>query len=147
MALDEFSMGGSIESRFQQYPSHPDDGRINRMIDELQEEFPEEVRIDFVEVSPRMTKTYAMAYWRERDGEYTQFMRVGEHYTEVDDETLRRTVLHEMIHLFCYQKGYRDLSERSVMFTWLLGRLGASVSGIDQDNKKWQDLAKPFLDD
>jgi predicted SprT family Zn-dependent metalloprotease len=88
-----------------------------------------------------------MAYWRERDGEYTQFMRVGEHYTEVDDETLRRTVLHEMIHLFCYQKGYRDLSERSVMFTWLLGRLGASVSGIDQDNKKWQDLAKPFLDD
>lgn len=140
-------MGGSIENRFQQYPSHPDDGRINRMIEELQQLFPEEVRIDFVEVSPRMTKTHAMAYWRKRDGEYTQFMRVGEHYTDVDDEELRRTVLHEMVHLFCYQNGYTDLSERSVIFTWLLGQLGASLSGIPESSQKWKDLAKPFLDD
>lgn len=147
MALDDFSFNQSIEDRFQQYPTHPEDGRINKMIDELQEMFPEDVRVDFVEVSPRMTKTYAMAYWRERDGEYTQFMRIGEHYTEVSDTFLRRTVLHEMVHLYCFQMGYKDVSDHDDMFTWILGRLGASVSKINQDSQMWQDLAEPFLDD
>jgi len=148
MGLDQFKQTETAAgaARFRTYGQHDREDQLNEWADQLQEHFPEEIRIDFIEVSPEMTKHDAKAYWRKRDGEQFQYMRVAEHFLNKSDDRIILTLLHEMCHLYLYQKGYTDVTERHVMFTWLLGRVGASVSRISTDSEMWQDVAEPFLD-
>lgn len=114
--------------------------------DELEERFPEEIKCDFIEVSPNITKYNARAYYRE-NGRYT-YIRFSKHYVEnYTDKELKETLLHEMVHLYTYQKGYFNISDGSHLFKWLCGSVGAKINQVGKHEEKWRDLARPLVED
>lgn len=127
-----------------QYPEHPREEEFLEWIDEFQDRFPEEVGVDFLEVSPRMTKTWGYAYYRED----SQYIRLSEYLVKnCPDSTIKRVILHEMVHLYSHQIGYGELTERDPLFTWVLGRVGAHVSGYSPSGQEWNDVVEPFLEE
>lgn len=134
------------KSRFKSYGYHPMNDTLQKWIDELQCRFPEEVRVDFVEVSPEMTRTDGYAYWKKRDGQHYQYIRIAEKAIEkYSDNHLKRILIHEMCHCYCFQKGYPDVSDSNRVFSWILGRVKADISGYSQSCGEWEDLVEPFL--
>ena len=148
MGLDQFRETDTAAgaARFRSFGQHEMEDQLNEWADQFQERFPEEVRIDFIEVSPQMTKCNGKAYSRKRDGERYQYIRIAEGRLSDSEEDLKLTLLHEMVHLYTYQKGYTNITERDPVFTWLLGRVGANVSRVGTYEDKWKDLAEPMLD-
>lgn len=149
MGLDQFKQSETSvgAAHFRSFGKHEAEDVLNDMADDLQERFPEEVQIDFIEVSTSMTKCHGKAYRRERNGEWYQYIRIAERHLIQDDDRVKLTLAHEMCHLYLYQNGYSDITEKSPMFSWILGRVGASVTDIGVDSDMWQDLAEPMLED
>lgn len=135
-------------AQFKTYGYHPKEDVLYDWADELQERFPEEVRIDFIEVSPEIESYRAKAYWRPRGGELYQFIRFAQFYVEdAPDWRIYRTLLHEMVHLYTYQKGYsEDVGDTTPIFTWLCGRVGTHINRYPDNMEMWQELAEPFLE-
>lgn len=149
MGLDQFRQNDVDRgaARFKTFGAHEADEKLNRMVEKAQQAFPEEVRVDFVEVSPHMTKHNGKAYWRTRDGETYQYMRISEDFLSRSDDDIMLVVLHEMCHLYLYQNGCKDLTERDPLFTWVLGRVGAHLSGTHTHSERWKRVAEPMLED
>lgn len=128
------------------WPPHEKDKMLQEMLDDLQDEFPEEIRCDFIEVSRGMERCSAKAYYRE--GGKSIYIRFADWYVESrDEEKIRKTMLHEMVHLYIYQKGYSSISDGSDMFKWICGQVGAGINQVSRDTPRWNDLAKPFLEE
>lgn len=128
------------------YSPHPIEDELWDVFREYEERFPEEIECDFIEVSPKMTKHQAKAYYDHQKG--IRYIRVSKDYLEkTDHHRLRDTMLHEMVHLYTYQKGYAgDTSDGSHMFKWLCGAVGAPINQVREHSDEWQDMAEPFLD-
>lgn len=142
MGLDDFKDTSSNEREM--YRDHDYDEKLEVMMENLQQRFPCELKIDFIEVSPRMTKTRATAY--KRDGE-TYYIRVSAEYIEsANDDRIMLTVLHEMCHVYFYQKGFSD-TNHDKFFRWVVGRVGASMTRTNTYSYKWQETIEPFLED
>lgn len=116
-------------------------------IDEFQSKFPEEINCDFVEIAPADVKYNAKAYWKKRNGQHIQYMRVSESAFNLGDWRARQSVLHEMVHLFTFQTGHKNVSDGSRIFTWLCGQVGCVINQIHTDSKQWTELAEHFIDD
>lgn len=139
MGLEEFQDNKSSE--YKMYRGHEYDEKLEEMVDEFQDKFPVDLRVEFIEVSPRMDKTRAMAYRRPGKKYY---IRVSEKFIETStEERIRLTVLHEMVHVYFYQKGYSD-TNHDKFFRWVVGHVGASMTHTSIKSSKWQDCIEPF---
>lgn len=140
MGLGEFT-NDTAENSY--YASHPADDKLNEWLDEFEEKFPEPIDVEFVEVSRKMTKSHAKAYWDAESGE--KYIRIADFVLEqFDEEHQRRVLIHEMVHVYMYQNGY-NYSDHDDIFTWVLGRVGADISGIGPGHEQ-HDIMMEFLD-
>lgn len=138
--IDESNQTSEAERQYRSFSYHKYEERVEEWVDELQSEFPEEVQVDFVEISTRMRKSSAKAYWR---GEH-QYLRVAEWSVEkYDDEYLKEIVLHEMVHLYFRQIGKGEVDDNSRLFNWVLGQVGADLSGTSPGHWK-HDIMEEF---
>lgn len=141
MGLDSFKTKSS--NKYKRYGHHEYNERLENWVDELQERFPIDLNIEFIEVSPQMTKYNAKAY--KRDGN-TYFIRVSERYTNLyADEAVKLTVLHEMVHVYFYQMDYGD-TNHDKYFRWVCGRVMASMTNMSVEDQKWKDCIEPFIE-
>lgn len=141
MGIDDFIQNDT--DSHQMYGSHDYDEKLEQMVEELDDRFPVDLRIDFIEVSPRMEKHNAMAYKREGKKYY---IRVSENYIErATERQIRLTVLHEMVHVYFYQMG-ASKENHSKYFRWVLGRVGGSFTRASILDEKWQVCIEPFLE-
>ena len=138
---------GQYPEAFMTYPNHEIEEQLWEWFEELEERFPQEIRCDFIEVSPELESCDAQAYWRERDGESYQYVRFAEHHIDSPDWRLRQTLIHEMAHLYCYQNGFKELSDSSPTFKWLCGRIGAPINSVQGSSGEWLQLMEPMIDD
>lgn len=139
MGLHDFS-GSKSEHRA--YNGHPKEDQLEEWKDELQERFPVDLDIEFIEVSPKMSKHYGKAYYR---GD-TAFIRISQDYIESnEDRKVKLTLLHEMCHVYFYQMGYKE-TNHDKYFRWVVGRVMASMTSMTIDNKKWQKTIEPFFE-
>ena len=142
MGLEEFETESSDKHNV--YQSHEKDEKLEQIIEEYQERFPVELRIQFIEVSPKMEKKNAMAYKRAGKKYY---IRVSESFIQRStEEQLRRTVLHEMCHVYLYQQGLSDHGHGKY-FRWVVGRVGASMTHSTIHDVKWEKCIQPFIDE
>lgn len=141
MGLEEFK--GNTSSEYKMYRGHEYDEKLDEMVEEFQDKFPVDLRVDFIEVSPRMSKHHAMAYKRPGSKYY---IRVSESFIERSSEKrIRMTVLHEMVHVYFYQMGYSD-TNHDKFFRWVVGRVGASMTNTSIKSRKWRQCIEPFLE-
>jgi len=127
---------------YKQYGHHEWNDKLQSMVDELQERFPIEIQVGFIEVSPQMTRCEGNATNRE-EGYY---IRVAEFCVEqASEEYVKTVVAHEMAHIYLWQLGHDDLTEKSAVMSWVLGQVGGTVSGYHEEARVWQDVCKPFL--
>lgn len=144
--LMENVVGGTIENHpYRTFPYNEFEDTAWEWFEEFNHKFPVDIECDFIAVSTRMENYNARAYYRD-SGKY-QFIRFSSVYIETADRwELRRTLLHEMVHLYTYQQGHHDVSDSSVIFKWLCGAVGAEVNQIHNESPEWIDLAEPFIE-
>jgi len=142
MGLEDFK--ATKNQGYRRYGSHKYDKKLERWVEEFQHRFPVELDIEFVEVSPNLSKHSAKAYRREGT---IYFIRMSEFYMDnYSDKSCRLTLLHEMVHVYFYQMGYSD-TNHDKYFRWVLGRVGGSIRGVGISNPKWQQCVRPFLEE
>jgi predicted SprT family Zn-dependent metalloprotease len=141
MGIDKFLQEGKDKHKL--YGGHEYDEKLEKWVDELDERFPVNLRIKFIEVSPRMNKNRAMAYRREGKKYY---IRVSESFIERStDRRIKLTVLHEMVHVYFYQTGASE-EKHGKYFRWVLGRVGGSFTRESIHDEKWQACIEPFIE-
>jgi hypothetical protein len=127
------------------YPNHEYDDKLYEWFDELNERFPVELEVAFIEVSTQITSYNAKAY-REPDG--TRYIRMAEHFVEnKDDSVIKDTLLHEMVHIYFYQLGHKDISDSSHLFSWVCGRVGTNINYRYDNRGGWEDCILPFREE
>lgn len=142
MGIDDFLT--QKQDRHKVYKSHDKDEKLEEIIEEFQDRFPVELRIAFVEVSPKMENNQAKAY--KRNGK-KYYIRVSENFLQYStEEQLRRTILHEMVHVYLYQRGYSKHGHGKY-FRWILGRVGGSMTRSSIHNVKWEKCIEPFIEE
>lgn len=141
MSLDDLFADQESENKTKY--KHEDIEKLESIVEEYQERFPERLDIDFIETSGRMKSMHGKAYY-EPDGK--MYIRISEDFMHsASNERLRLVVLHEMVHIYLYQKGYNN-ENHSKYFRWILGRVGGSFTYENIPNKKWNDCIKPFIE-
>lgn len=145
MGLGNFKKSGGTSEveKYRQYGHREYNLELESMVDELQEQFPEEIEVGFIEVSPEMTKTQGFAYYKP-EGNY---IRIAEKVIESHSrDQIKRAVAHEMVHLWMHQIGREDISDEDRIFNWALGVVLADVSGYHQNSQIWEDIAEPMIE-
>lgn len=141
MGLDDFASPNST-SGHRAYTGHPKEEQLEEWEDELNERFPIDLDIEFIEVSPKMSKHQGKAFYRSN----VNFIRISKQHIENDsDRKVKLTLLHEMCHVYFYQMGYKDTGHDKY-FRWVVGRVMADMTNISIDAKKWQDTIEPFYE-
>ena len=141
MGIDDFLTESS--DKHQVYGSHDKDKKLEEIIEEYKDRFPVELRIEFIEVSPRLEKCSAKAYKRAGKKYY---IRVSEKFIERStEEQLKRTILHEMVHVYFYQLGCSD-EGHGKYFRWVLGQVGGSMTRSSIHDTKWEKCIEPFIE-
>lgn len=135
--------------RFRHYPHDPRADEIEEWIEEYQDRFPAKVQCDFVEIATRDVQYYGKAYWRQREGETIQYMRVSEKTFEQGIDFTRGVVLHEMVHLYLYQEDFWrrcNITEKHPIFIWLCGAVGANHESVKPADKLLREDLEFFSD-
>lgn len=141
MGLDDFN--SSSGSGYEHYGHHEYNDKLEQWAEDMQERFPIDLNIDFVEVSPQMESKRGMAYRRDYD---TYYIRISENFIKFSsDERIKLTLLHEMVHVYFYQQGYSDVNHNKY-FRWVVGNVEASMTNMDITDKKWKDCIEPFME-
>lgn len=126
------------------YNKHPEEEKFQDWLEELDSRFPDEIECAFVEISPRMTKYCAKAYYdREKNENY---IRIAEKTVENQPEWYQKLVLlHEMVHIWFEQNGYGDVNDSDAIFNWVLGYVGADVSGTGPGHDYYENIIHRFF--
>jgi predicted SprT family Zn-dependent metalloprotease len=141
MGLEDFK--SESDSHYKQYGYHEYNEKLEKWADEMEERFPIDLNIEFVEVSPQMNQTRGMAYRRDNS---TYYIRLAEWFVGIkSDERIKLTLLHEMVHVYFYRQGYSD-THHDKYFRWVVGRVGASMTNMAITDRKWQQCIEPFLE-
>jgi len=141
MGLDNFRTKSG--NKHKAYSSHEYDNKLNKWANEFADRFPINLNIEFIEVSPNMTKTWGKATYK-RDG--TAFIRMSEQFLNSHpDREIKMTLLHEMCHVYFYRMGYKD-TNHDKFFRWVVGRVGGDLTYTSFKNNKWKDCIEPFFD-
>lgn len=141
MGLDNFKKSKSSKNKA--HGHHPYNEKLETWADELEERFPIDLDINFVEVSPQMTKTYGKAFYSSYDQCY---IRIAEYVVESKSEKeVKLILLHEMCHIYFYRMGYGNTGHDKY-FRWVVGRVMADMTNTSIHNKKWKDCIEPFFE-
>jgi len=131
---------------YRTYPHSKWEDKLNEWFDDLEQKFPEEIKCDFIEVSSRIKRANAKAFYRD-GGKYT-FLRFSQSYLECEqDDRIKMTLLHEMVHLYTYQHDKYQISDSSAAFKWLCGRVGAPINQVSTDGDTWNEIMQPMIED
>lgn len=142
MGLEEFQT--KSQNDYKKYSNPKQDEKLEAWVEELEERFPIDLKIEFVEASPAMTKCRGTAY-RKSTGKY--YIRISKSFMRNhSDRRVKLTLLHEMVHVYFYRQGYNDTAHDKY-FRWVVGRVGASMTNMWTSNQKWQDCIEPFLEE
>jgi|APHM01.1.fsa_nt_gi SprT-like family. len=130
------------------WPDHKRQDELEEWLDDLENEIPIELDVDFIEVSPPMTQTAAMAYKDSSDNKDREYyIRVSEWVMENEpDDVIRGTILHELAHIWFWENGDGDISDGDDMFSYVLGGLGAHLSGVDFKGYEYETYMKHLTD-
>lgn len=139
----------SIESisKYKKYGHHEYNDILERWVDEFQDRFPEEVEIEFVEVSSAMESKAAYTYFRYINEEEICFIRISENVIDNEDWFIKQTVLHCMVDAYLRQLGADDIDAGHSIRNWVRGRVGCIINAVDVDSDEWKLIAEPFLED
>lgn len=141
MGLDNFR--SKSKSKYKAYSDHEYDDKLNKWKEEFKDRFPIRLNIEFVEVSPNMTKTWGRAFYKP-DG--TAYIRISEDFLMTNnDRQIKLTLLHEMCHVYFFRMGYKDTGHDKY-FRWVVGRVMADMTRTSIKEDKWVDCIEPFLD-
>lgn len=128
--------------RYKKYSKHEKEDDLVEWMEEFEDRFPTPVMVDFIEVSPEMENNLGLAYTKPG----AQYIRIAEYaIDEYNDNFIKMVVLHEMVHVWFYQMGYTDITERDPVFTWVLGQVGADLSGYSPPDG-FYNIAEMFLE-
>lgn len=147
MGLDDFAEEATTTSEYKQYNLTELDNRLEEIVDNHQDRFPYEIRVDFIEASPELTKHAGKAYYKDDGNKRHQYIRIKESIARDDDMQTVRIVLHEMVHVYFYQLGLKDISDGDKLFEWVCGRVMADISGVYEESNTFHQAIKPFLED
>jgi len=138
---------GISNKRYRTYPHTEWEDTLNEWFDGFQDKFPEEIKCDFIEVSPRITRAHAKAFYKDH-GRHT-FIRFSKDYLDrAEEKRIKMTLLHEMVHLYTYQHDRYEVNDSSHVFKWLCGRVGAPINQIPvKSNGVWGEMMEPMLED
>lgn len=141
MGLEDFK--SESDSHYKQYGYHEYNEKLEKWADEMEDRFPIDLNIEFVEVSPQMEQMRGMAYRRDND---TYYIRLAEWFVGIrSDERIKFTLLHEMVHVYFYRQGHSN-TNHDKYFRWVVGRVGASMTNMKTSDLKWKQCIEPFLD-
>lgn len=148
MALDDFIKGVETSSSFKAFNYHELDKQLEEMVEEAQSRFPEEVDVEFIEASPQLQRYSGKAYkdYDDEGHQYVQYIRIKKNLAEKNNAETKRVVLHEMAHVYLYQKGLDHVTEKDVTFQWLCGRVMADPSDVFEGSKEWDRVIEPMLE-
>ena len=146
MGLTDFQTSpNSIAGR--RYPDHQYQDEIESWMEELKKDLPDEVDVEFIEVSTDMPKSLARAYKKKRGDQITYYIRVSDRaFKGNTDNHIKSVILHELVHIWFWEHVDKKITERSVEFTYVLGAVGAQVSGFNFDDYMITDCLSKFSD-
>lgn len=144
MGLDQFQSKNAAEQQYKKYNKHDLDEYLEELVEHNQHRFPERVEVDFIEASPSLESTYGMAYYRRNGGDKIKFIRIADWLADRKNRRLEMVVVHEMCHIFLYQKGFTDVNEKDDLFQWILGRTNADLTHMNYRSKKYEEVVEPF---
>lgn len=109
------------------YSYHEYDDTLQEWADEMESKFPGGLEYEYIEVSPKMSKYQAKAYFPQGEPNY---IRVAEDTVDnYSDEYIKMILLHELVHIWMSNNGHGHISDGDKVFNWVLGMVGADVSG------------------
>lgn len=137
----------SGSNQLRKYGSHEADEKLENWIDEFQSRFPTDVRIDFIEVSPELTKSIARWYVKPRDGEEVRYVRVSEKLIDMEEWYQRQVILSVMSEMWMNQMGAKEMEAGHAIKKWVKGQVGCIINAVDVESEEWRILAEPFIDE
>jgi len=141
MGLGDLTPDGTQSNSYRQYPDHEKQDELEQMVDEAEGLFPGGVEIEFIEVSPEMTRTQGYCYNRE----VGNYIRIAECVMENRPMWyVEMVVRHEMVHAWMDQNGYGDFSDGSKVFEWVCGRVGADITDTAPGHEEYE-VIEQFL--
>lgn len=129
------------------YGSHERDEFLEESIEELRERFPIHPNIEFIEVSPRMSKTPAKLYTKNREVETVLYIRVSEPFTNRQDHEIKQSLLYLLVQAYFIELGFKDISPANDEFKWVCGQVGAPTNPIDTRGDAWRLACAPMIDE
>lgn len=133
--------------KFRRYGAHEYNDTLEEWVDEFQERFPVEVQVDFIEVSPELSKNAIKTYWKIKNSEVHQYIRVAESVLDQPDHRIRHFVLQAMVQLYCNEQGFQDLSKGTNAYKWVCGAVHANGDLVSEDSQEFSELILPFLEE
>lgn len=124
------------------YGWHKYNPKLKEWVEELEPKFPGGIDLQYIEVSPQLTRAFAKAY--NKPGE-TPYIRVAERvFPKYSDEQVKRMVAHEMAHVWMYNRGY-DYSDEDRVFNWVLGRVDADITYCEPGDEQYM-IIEEFIE-
>ena len=123
----------------------PDISYITTKLRTVQRRFPTRVQVDEVKVVEELDGDMAKAVQTVRAGVVNYYIYLNKKVFESEDWIVEATIAHEMVHLYCYQKGYDSLSDGDPMFEWMCGRVGALQTDFSPKDHQFKELIVPFM--
>lgn len=127
------------------YGHHEYNDTLSEWVDELNERFPVEVDIEFIEVSPQLSSNATKLYVKKIDGDLYQYIRVKEGLWEDREWFARQRILYLMVSAYFNQIGMSNIGPANDEFKWVCGRVGAMTNPIDPTEDTWELGCTPFL--
>lgn len=118
---------------------------ITTKLRSIKRRFPTGVEVDEVVVLEDLEGNMAEAVQTVRAGVVNYYIYLDEKIFNSEDWIVEATMAHEMVHLYCYQKGYDDLTDGDPMFEWMCGRVGALQTNFNPKEHQFKELIVPFM--
>ena len=125
MGLGDIVPEEAKRKEYRKYLDHEKQERLEEVVDKYRARFPGGVKVDFIEVSPRMDQHHGFAYHRSE----SSYIRIAKDAVENWPWSyVEKIVGHEMVHIWMDQNGY-EYSDGDAIFNWVCGYIGADVTG------------------
>ena len=118
---------------------------VAKKLKAVKRRFPGRVDVDEVKVIEDLDGSMAEALQQVRSGKVRYTLLIDKAVFGSKDWIVEATMAHEMVHMYCYQKGYDDLSDGDPMFEWMCGRVGALQTDFNPKDHQFKELIVPFM--
>lgn len=135
------------------YGHHEFNETLEEWVEELEERFPYDLNIDFIEVSPQLESNDARIYTDyDEDGRLYHYIRIRDGMWEgvdEDDESkywkARQAILYLMVRAYFNVLGMGDIGPNRDEFKLVCGMVGAATNPVDQNDDEYIRSVTPFM--